>query len=63
MAWMEAVVMTRVAHHRAVEQLMTQLGALAVTFRDAGDEPVLEPAVGTIPLWPELKVIGLFFVI
>ena len=51
---------TRVAHHRAVEHLMTELGALAVTFRNAGDEPVLEPAVGTIPLWPELKVIGLF---
>jgi ribosomal protein L11 methyltransferase len=35
-------------------------GALSVTFQDAADAPVLEPAPGETPLWPTLNVTGLF---
>lgn len=35
-------------------------GALAVTFTDAGDNPILEPPLGTTPLWERVCVTGLF---
>jgi len=35
-------------------------GALAVTFSDAGNEPVLEPAPGEIRLWDATRVQALF---
>ncbi len=35
-------------------------GALSVTFTDAGDEPVLEPAPGETPLWTDTAVTALF---
>ena len=46
----------------AAEAALTELGALAVTLTDAGDHPVLEPAPGETPLWPELVAIGYFAV-
>jgi ribosomal protein L11 methyltransferase len=42
------------------ENLLTAAGALSVTLQDAADEPVLEPAPGETPLWPQLTVTGLF---
>ncbi len=44
----------------ALESLMQAQGALAVTFRDVADVPVLEPPIGETPLWPEVMVSGLF---
>jgi ribosomal protein L11 methyltransferase len=44
----------------AVEALMAGQGALAVTLTDVADHPVLEPAPGETPLWPEVEVCGLF---
>ena len=35
-------------------------GAFAVTFVDARDEPVLEPAPGEMPLWSATRVKCLF---
>jgi ribosomal protein L11 methyltransferase len=35
-------------------------GAIAVTFTDAGDTPVLEPLPGEFVLWPATKVCALF---
>lgn len=43
-----------------VEQVFLRNGAQAVTFSDAGDQPVLEPLPGETPLWPETKITGLF---
>ncbi|MDX1570243.1 MAG: 50S ribosomal protein L11 methyltransferase [Xanthomonadales bacterium] len=42
------------------EAILEDLGALAVTLADAGDQPVLEPAPGEHPLWPDLRVTGYF---
>ena len=36
------------------------VGALAVTFTDADDHPILEPPPGTTPLWERVCVTGLF---
>jgi ribosomal protein L11 methyltransferase len=43
---------------RAEEHLL-DFGALAVSFRDSGDDPVLEPAPGSTPLWQETTVTAL----
>lgn len=55
--------LTLTAKAQQVEQLEAAFlaaGAIAVTLRDAADQPVLEPAPGETPLWPDLKVTGLF---
>lgn len=45
---------------QAAEDLLMDSGALAVTLRDPGGEPVLEPAPGDNPLWPSLTLCALF---
>ena len=43
-----------------VEEVFARHGALAITLTDAGDRPVLEPAPGETPLWPDTRITGLF---
>ena len=47
-------------HSEALEDLLLELGAMSVTFSDAEDNPVLEPAPGETPIWPELILTALF---
>jgi ribosomal protein L11 methyltransferase len=42
------------------EEACMQLGALAVSLADAGDEPLLEPAPGETPLWQAVRLQALF---
>jgi len=42
------------------EEACFAAGALSVTLADAADEPVLEPAPGTTPLWPRVRLSALF---
>jgi len=42
------------------EEAMLGAGALSVTLLDTDDVPVLEPLPGEMPLWPNVKVVGLF---
>lgn len=42
------------------EQACLGLGAVAVSLTDAGDHPLLEPAPGEMPLWPEIRLLALF---
>ncbi len=44
----------------AVEDIFARHGACSITLTDAGDKPVLEPAPGETPLWPEMRITGLF---
>jgi ribosomal protein L11 methyltransferase len=44
----------------AAEADLLAAGAMAVTLCDAADQPVLEPAPGETPLWPTLRITGLF---
>ena len=39
---------------------MLGAGALSITLEDAADNPVLEPAPGTTPLWPSVQIKALF---
>ena len=43
-----------------VEVLLELAGAAAVTLTDAGDSPLLEPAPGETPVWPEVCIEALF---
>ena len=42
------------------EDACTQLGAIAVSLADAGDESLLEPAPGETPLWQAVRLQALF---
>ena len=42
------------------EDALLAAGASAITLEDAADDPVLEPAPGTTPLWPTVRVKALF---
>ncbi|MCP1728605.1 ribosomal protein L11 methyltransferase [Natronospira proteinivora] len=43
-----------------IEAAMEALGAQAISYEDAGDQPLLEPGAGETPLWNETIVTGLF---
>ncbi len=42
------------------EDAVFAAGALSVTLQDSADDPILEPAPGTTPLWPTVTVKALF---
>ena len=42
------------------EDALLAAGALSITLQDAADDPVLEPAPGTTPLWPSVQLSALF---
>lgn len=42
------------------EDALLAAGATSITLQDAGDDPVLEPAPGTTPLWPRVQIRALF---
>lgn len=44
----------------ACSDILEKLGALAVSYFDGANEPLLEPLPGTTPLWNKVKVVGLF---
>lgn len=60
MPWLE---LTCTVPRTAAEKVSThleELGALAVTMKDAADQPVLEPKPGEVRLWEATAVTGLF---
>ncbi len=60
MPWIELHTQTTADYADSFSDQLTLLGALAVTFQDAGDQPIYEPTPGALHLWPETIVIGLF---
>lgn len=42
------------------EDALLDAGAESITLEDAGDDPVLEPAPGSTPLWPHVRIKALF---
>ena len=58
--WLEVSVAAPDEHAEQLEQLLLDAGAMAVTLQDAEDAPVLEPAPGETPLWPRVRLTGLF---
>lgn len=60
MTWRQFVMNLDALDPDRVEAALADCGALAITFSDAGDEPVLEPAPGETPLWTDTRVTALF---
>lgn len=58
--WLQIHLTTTKQTAPLAELLLDELGALSITMGDAADEPLLEPALGTTPLWHRTRVTGLF---
>ena len=58
MAWLQLRVHS--THPEFAEEVLLAHDAAAVSFVDAEDKPVLEPAPGETPLWENTVVLGLF---
>lgn len=60
MDWQQFVMNLDALDPGAVETIFNRHGAWSVTLSDAGDRPVLEPAPGETPLWPDTRITALF---
>ncbi len=60
MDWRQFVMELGALPEEEVEALFSRHGAHAITLADAGDQPVLEPGPGETPLWPSVRITGLF---
>jgi ribosomal protein L11 methyltransferase len=60
MPWLQLSVTTSKQHSEQVESILLEQGACSITYRDADDVPILEPAPGETPLWENSIVTGLF---
>ncbi|MCY0964274.1 50S ribosomal protein L11 methyltransferase [Parathalassolituus penaei] len=58
--WVQLRIHTEADQVEACENALLGLGAVSVTLQDNADQPILEPALGTTPLWDKTQVIGLF---
>jgi ribosomal protein L11 methyltransferase len=60
MAWLQISVEVKAGLVDLAAEIFTEVGALSVTYQDAADEPILEPAIGEHPVWSATRVVGLF---
>jgi ribosomal protein L11 methyltransferase len=60
MDWRQFVMDLETLNSDRVEEVLLRHGAHSVTYSDAGDRPLLEPAPGETPLWHETRITGLF---
>jgi ribosomal protein L11 methyltransferase len=60
MSYIEIHISTQAPHADNISNQLTLLGALAVTLKDAGDQPIYEPDANTPRVWDETTVVGLF---
>lgn len=60
MAWHQLSVVTDEQTALELSDFFAELGAVSVTYIDAGDEPVYEPGIDEIQIWSNTRVIALF---
>jgi ribosomal protein L11 methyltransferase len=60
MDWRQFVMDLEKLNPDRVEEVFARHGARSITFTDAGDKPVLEPAPGETPMWRDTRITGLF---
>ena len=60
MAWHQISVITNENTAPQLADFFSNLGAVSVTYMDAEDEPVYEPAIGETKIWSNTQVIALF---
>lgn len=60
MAWLQLIIPTNDAEADKLSDALMEQGAVSVTLQDMQDQPMLEPAVGTTPMWSQTRAVGLF---
>lgn len=60
MAWHQLSVVTDETTAQQLSDFYSELGAVSVTFSDAEDEPVYEPAIDQTVIWSNTRVTALF---
>lgn len=60
MPWLQLLIQTDQQHVESLSDLLSEQGALSVTYQDAADQPLFEPPVGETPLWSDTLLTGLF---
>ncbi len=60
MSWHQISVITDKKTATEVSDFFSDIGAVSVTYMDAEDQPVYEPAPGETKIWNQTKVISLF---
>jgi ribosomal protein L11 methyltransferase len=60
MAWHQLSVITDENTAPKVADFFSDLGAVSVTYMDAEDEPVYEPAIGETKIWTQTQVIAVY---
>lgn len=60
MAWFQVRFQADAAQVERLEEILLEASSLAVTLEDAADQPILEPELGTMPIWDKTHVVGLF---
>jgi ribosomal protein L11 methyltransferase len=60
MPWLQIRVSVPRDRAPLLEAALENAGALAVTMDDAGDDPLLEPEPGSLPLWNAVRLTALF---
>jgi ribosomal protein L11 methyltransferase len=60
MAWHQISVITQENIAPQLADFFSDLGAVSVTYMDAEDEPVYEPAIGETKIWSNTQVIALY---
>ncbi|HSW92849.1 MAG TPA: 50S ribosomal protein L11 methyltransferase [Gammaproteobacteria bacterium] len=60
MSWIELRVTTTAGYADSLGDQLVLLGAKAVTFQDAGDQPIYEPDPRATAFWQDTIVVGLF---
>ena len=60
MPWLQLIIPTNDTDADQLSDALMEQGAVSVTLQDMQDQPVLEPALGTTPMWSQTRVIGLY---
>ena len=60
MPWLQLIVPTNDSDADKLSDALMEQGAVSVTLQDMQDQPVLEPALGTTPMWSQTRAVGLF---
>ena len=60
MNWIQIRAQVAQAAIEALEEGLIAAGAVAITMEDGADQPLLEPDLGTTPVWDNTVITGLF---
>ncbi len=60
MFWQSIEFTVSASNAEPVSECLIEAGAISITFKDAGDNPIYEPELNNSPLWQQTKIIGLF---